>query len=322
LIEVNFIGDGSALHASGEVLGRAGFEIRRSAELEKGDRSPIILGETPAAFTIARDAIAAGRHLLIANPATLPADRLSRLFTERKPNQSLFVWDERRYHPAYRFVANLIESDSAWRPRYIRQETLGMEAATGQQAYWQTLEGIALLLVMTGDVPITVAATSIPNPVRNAPDLLSLTIGFHDLYGFLRIGLGEAMERRETIVASSSRKACIDELNERVPLRLVEDEPKKGAAEDRWLSFQMPNVLELVRQQCIAFLDASLDSGLAQAEARLWTRALASMEAMDESIDNEGAPALVKQPASEQSRLRLILGRSGGKQQAPPPSVA
>ena len=320
MIEVNLIGGGPAINASNEVLKRAGFQANRSMELERGDRSPVILGETPSALTIARETMAAGRHLLVACPANLPADRLSLLFNERKPNQSLFVWDERRYHPAYRFVANLIESDSTWRPRYIRQETLAMEPTTSQQIYWQTLEGIALLLGVTGDTPLSVAAAAVANPVRNAPDLMTLTVGFHDLHAFLQVGMGEAMERRETILASANRKACIDELNDRAPLRLVEDDPRKRATEDRWLTFPTPAVLELARQQCIAFLDATLDSGLAQAEARLWTRALAALEAMEESLENDGAPASVRQPA-EQSRFRLILGRTG-KRQDPSPSVA
>jgi hypothetical protein len=280
------------------------------------------VGETPAAFSIAHQAVQSGRHVLIASPLVMPVDRLSLLYADRRPAQSLFVWSERRCHPAYRFVSNLIETDATWQPRYVRLQTLGQEMTTSQLMRWRTLEAIALMLSIASEAPNSVSAKSVNNPVRNAPDLINLSMSFPRLTGFLHVGLGEAVERRDTLLATASRKVYVDELNQSTPLRLVED-ALKGRSDDRSIACPAPSETEMARQQCFAFLSATLDSDLAQAEARLWTRALATLTAADRSSENDGASVGVVLDESR-PRFRLLPGRppTPVSRTPGPPSVA
>jgi hypothetical protein len=318
LIDVTILGNGAETRACSDVLSRAGFRIHYATEIEAGDHSPLILGEGPGTFALARQAVETGRHLLIACPDLLSGDRLSVLFNNRKRAQSLFVWNERRYHPGYRFVNSLIESDATWRPRYMRIETLSPEPTTSALARWRMLESIELLLTITTEEPVEAAATVQQNAVRNAPDYSSLRLLFHGLDAYLQVGMGEAVERRETLLAATSRKAYVDELNQSMPLRLVEDESPHAGGQARWLTCPAPSPQELARQQCLAFLDATLKANLAQDEATLWLRSLAVMRAMDQSLVAEGAQAEVNRDEDE-PRFRLILGRALSSN---PPSVA
>jgi hypothetical protein len=279
-------------------------------DLANGQRSPVVIGDSPAAFAIARQAVEAGRHVLIASAAAFPAERLALLYGMRRKNQSLFVWSERRYHPGYHFVQGLAAADAAWRPRYLRQESLTAEPTTSSLVRWQALEATALALTLTPEAPIEVAASEESNPMRHAPDLLSLRLAFPDLDAFINVGMGEAIERRETLVAAADRKAYIDELNPSLPLRLIEDSSASPSTA-RWLSCQAPSQEEMTRQQCLAFLDATLKPNLAQDEANLWLHAIAVLRAMDRSLQTEGRPAPVEIADEDIGpRFRLIMGRA------------
>jgi predicted dehydrogenase len=306
--DVTIIGGGSNATTCAEVLNRADFSVRRTFELDDEDRSPIILGEVLGAFSVARQALDSGRHLLVANPNALSPERLSLLLENRRSAQALFVWSERRHHPAYRFLGSLIEADTEWRPRYVRQDTLSSELTNAGLARWLTLEALALLIDIAGTPPLRVAGTSVLNPQRHSPDLISLKLHFGELEAHLHVALGEAVDRRETLLAAQNRKAYIDELNSSTPIRLVEEDRTAGGANaSRWLSCAAPSEAELARQQCVAFFDATNEVEKAQAEAMLWDRALASLDALEHSIAAAGAPIEVTERA-EAPRFRLIVG--------------
>jgi hypothetical protein len=316
--DVSIVGGGVAARTAAEVLSKAGFRVEHATDLEAGEHTPVIVGESKGAFTIARQALDAGRPLLVANPASITAERLGLLLSNRGKAQSLFFWNERRYHPGYRFVNSLIESDATWRPRYLRLESLSVEPTSSALVRWRILESVALLMTITEEVPVTISAFSETNPQRHAADFASLALRFRGLSAIVQVGMGEAMERRETLLAATSRKAYVDELNESMPLRLVEDDARPGSNQARWLSCPSPSAEELARQQCLAFLDATLNATLAQKEATLWQRCLAVLQSMDRSLQTDATEIPVEMQ-EEQPRFRLILGRAMG---ATPPSVA
>jgi len=308
--DITIVGGGAPARACADVLGRAGFRLRHAFEVESGDKTPLILGEVNGAYAIARQAVESGRPVLITGPASLPPERLSLLLEARGRSQALFVWSGRRYHPGYRFVGGLMEADATWRPRYVRLETLGVEPTSSALIRWRTLEALALLTGIAADAPLSAAATATLNALRNAPDLLTIVLAFKDLDAFLQIGLGEALERREMLLAAASRKAFVDELNQSTPVRLVEDEPAgRQAASARWVSCAAPTEEELARLQCFAFLDATLKPNLASEEANVWLRALSALQAIDRSLQANGAAVAVS-IREEEPRFRVINGQS------------
>jgi hypothetical protein len=314
MVDVTIIGGGSRARDCGEVLSRSGFSLAHSFEVDTGNRSPIILGEVHGAFQLAREAMETGRHLLIAGTQVLTPERLTLLLERRRQAQALFVWSDRRQHPGYRFVAGLMESDSTWRPRYLRQEVLSTEPPTSVLFRWQTLESIALLSSITGSDPKTVSADAVVNSKRNAPDLASLAIGYKDVEAQLILGLGEAVERRETLMASETRKAYVDELNSSMPIRIIDDEPVNMNSA-RWLSCTAPSSEELARQQCIAFLDSTLHANRTVEEASVWRSSLAALASMEQSLMRPGTVDVVIQ--AEEQRFQVVSGL-----QRTPPSVA
>jgi hypothetical protein len=314
MVDATIIGGGARARDCGEILSRTGFSLAHSFEVDTGSSSPIILGEVQGGYQLAREAISAGRHLLIADTQVLTPERLTLLLEHRRPGQALFVWSDRRSHAGYRFMAGLRESDNTWRPRYIRQEVLGTEHTTTALMRWRTLEALALLNSIARQDPKTVSATAVVNRKRNAPDLVNLTIDFNDVRSHVIVGLGEALDRRETLLASDTRKVYVDELNASMPIRIIDDEPV-SANSARWLSSMAPSSEELARQQCLGFLDATVNANLSAEEAALWNRSLATLASMEQALAQHGPVEVVIR--QETTRFRSIGGLA-----YTPPSVA
>jgi predicted dehydrogenase len=310
VIDITVIGGGATARICTDILSEAGFRVRHGLDFDNEDRSPIILDESAAAPGIARQAVDAGRHLLIATPASFSTERLAALFAARRRAQALFLWSSRRHHPGYRFVAGLVESDATWRPRYVRHQMLTQEPPSPGLSSWTLLESVAVVLGVTNEEPESVAASGTLNPVRNAPDLVSASIAMPSTSVFVQVALGETVERRETLIAADGRKAHIDEMDEQVPVRVTSDGNRaEDAGPPRWLSCSPPTSEQLARRQCISFLDATLHPELAQEEAALWVRALATAEAAQQSMYRGGIEVPVERGETE-AKFRVLAPRA------------
>jgi hypothetical protein len=321
LADATIIGSGSAAGACSDVLSRAGFYLRHAFELDPLDRSPVILGDVHGALGIARQAVEDGRHLLICNPQFLTGDRLTQMLAERRSAQALFLWSERCYHPGYRFVGGLIETDATWRPKYLRLETLCAEPTTSTLARWRTLDALRLLMSVADDAPLSVSGTQAENSTRVGPDLITMLVAFKDLEAFVQVGMGEAIERREMLLAAPNRRAYVDELNSSAPVRLVDyDASSRPGAGARWLACGTPTTDEMARQQCLAFFEATNRPSRAQDEAEAWKRSLATLAGLDRSLEANGAAVRVFL-REDAPRFRLV-GNNGALRLATPPASA
>jgi hypothetical protein len=306
LADATIIGSGQAAGACSDVLSRAGFNLRHAFELDPDDRSPVVLGDVHGALGIARQAVEEGRHLLICNPGFLTGDRLAQLLDERRAAQALFVWSERSYHPGYRFVSGLIEADGTWRPSYLRLETLCAEPTNSTLARWRTLDSLRLLMSIADDAPVSVSGTQAENSTRVGPDLITMLVTFKDLEAFVQVGMGEAIERREMLLAAPNRRAFVDELNASAPVRLVDyDAASRPGAGARWLACGTPTPDEMARQQCLAFFEATNRPSRAVDEAEAWKRSLATLAGLERSIEANGAAVRVLM-REEAPRFRLV----------------
>ena len=124
------------------------------------------------------------------------------------------------------------------------------------------------------------------------------------LDAFIGVGLGEIVDRRETLIVAADRKALVDELNLNVPVRIQDDESARSRSNaPRWASYGAPSGEELLRQQCLSFLDATAQASLAQEEAELWTRAFTILDALDRSLQT-GEVAVPVTAKAAQPRFR------------------
>ena len=312
---VTIIGEGAAASAAGAVFESAGFAVHRTGELDAGVDEPIVLGEAPSAIAVAREAIAGGRHVLLASPQSLPVERLAPMLEGRRPAQAVFIWSDRRHHPGYKFVQTSTEADIAWKPRFIRLESRSIEPATNGLLRWRCLESLALVEGLATSAAVSVTAQAVANPRGGAPDLLRVTLVYGDLEAHIEVGFGEAVERREGLFAGDGRKAFVDELDENVPLRVIHgDGPARH--QSCCVTCQAATLDEPARRQCLGFIEATRDAGLADQEAALWQRALAALRGVEASLAGGAAAVGLLAPA-EAPLVRLVEAPSSVIGQTP-----
>jgi hypothetical protein len=306
MTDVTILGGGDEARICRDVLSRAGFSVQQAFELDPRDTTPVIVGEVSGALQVAREAVEAGRHVLMAATHMLTPERLASLLTMRRRSQALFVWNPRRYHPGFRFVGSLKETDAGWRPRYVRHERLTTDAPSQASARWRALNALALVNALCDGEPEKVSATAMMNTKRNAPELLSLKVSYAEVQAAIVVGLGEGIERHETLLAAPTRKVFVDGMSGSAPVRIVDDEAMFEPAATRWLSCPSPSAHELARQECIAFLEATGQPLAAKHEAALWLRSLAAIESMDRSLSLDGVAIPVAVQAQE-PRVRVLM---------------
>jgi hypothetical protein len=304
MADVTILGTGDEARVCGEVLAHASFKVHHAFELDPNDHNPVIVGEVSGALHVTRDAIEAGRPVLIAGTHFLTPDRLGSLFDIRRRNQALFVWNARRYHPGFRLVTGLMESDPNWRPRHLRHEWLSMDAPSTAAVRWNALEAISLVTALAEDQPQVVMANALLNTKRNCPDLLTMKVAYREVESLILVGLGEGIERHETLIAAPTRKVLVDGLSYDAPVRVIDDEALYEPV-TRWLSCPTASPHELARQQCVAFLEAAAHPALAKQEAVIWLQSLATLDAVDRSLAANGAGMLIRDEAP-QPRVRVL----------------
>ena len=123
------------------------------------------------------------------------------------------------------------------------------------------MEKASLVAGIAGDDPLEVAAHASANEKRNSFDLINLEVRFAEPQVFIQVGLGEALERRGTLLAAASRRAYVDELDQTAPVRIVDDD-SISESRVRWLACPAPSSEEQARQQCVTFLNACLNPKL------------------------------------------------------------
>ncbi len=314
-MDVVVAGAGPAARECLGLLTQAGFEV--GSDLAQDERCPVVLGEVSHPFSQALQILEARRHLLIANPAALSPSQLASLLASRRPRQALYLWSERRQHPAYHLVAGLVRTDeNGWAPRYLRLSAFGTERPTAALLRWRACESVALALELAGAEPQAVIASQSQGPWRGSADFLALNLDFGDVGAFVEVALGEALARFETVLAANDRKAYVDELDTRVPVRLVDD-GESALSAGRWVSCAAPGRSELARRQCLAFLEGATAPARSQAEADVWLSAIACWQAVEASLAAQGAQAAVTQPSA--AALRVISGRGAVAASAAPP---
>ena len=301
VVDITVLGGGDIAETCRELLRGAGCD---ADEVTPGSHRPVIVGHSPHVFLTIRSLVEAGHHVLVACPAVLTVPQLVALFAGRGLGQVLSLWSESRRHPGHRLVAGLVEADEqAWHPRYIRQVTSLDEKPGAGLMRWRLLEAIALVAAYAGVPPLTLTATASLNPSRGCPDQEILILRYENLEAYIQVSLGEPMARRETLIAAAARKAYVDELNCSTPVRLFDDEPAAARKAARRISCPSPSSAELSRQQCLAFVEATQNRAVAEAEARLWLQALAVLQVAESSLAADGAPRSVGESAPSQSRL-------------------
>ena len=293
-------------------------------------RAVVVAGGTDS-FSLASRALLAGKHVLVCAPGALSPRQVRALgFLAESRSRLLVFGEERLLSPLVGFLRKMLaEGDGLWVPRYLRSSNV--RAATRHESpsiASLAVEDLALCLYLLNRPALSVSAVACRSSDAAAA-FLNVTFAGGVVAG-LQIGLAEAWEARQLVVALADKTLLLDEWDARAPLKVICNRPGLGGADscrihgvrDRaWaergaLSATVP-AAEPIREQCRRFVEAVALRDLSKGNAGFWARVAGLWEAAERSMAESGVPIAVAPDTPEKNETRrpaprLRLVRTGG----------
>ena len=205
-----------------------------AARLDEILADPALAGvvvATPARthFTLARDALAAGKHVLVEKPLTMDLDEGAALIALARQQQlTLMVGHVFEYNPAVRYIKTLIEQGELGEIFYLysRRVNLG-RVQSDVNALWSIApHDISIVLYLLGQMPDAVRCQGASCLNDNVEDVVFLTLFFpNNLLCHVHASWLDPSKTREMTVVGSHKMVVYDDVSAEGKVRIYD----KGA---------------------------------------------------------------------------------------------
>lgn len=298
--------DPSRVAAARELL--ADVQAASLAEILNDDTISAVVIATPAGthYALARDALHAGKDVLVEKPLALKVAQGAELVEEaRKRGRILMVGHLLRYHPAIQRLKSLIDEGELGRIHYLYSNRLNLgRFRTEENILWSFApHDVSAMLHLLGELPEAVAAQGGTYISEGIPDITVTTMKFRSgVKAHIFVSWLHPYKEQRLVVVGDRGMATFDDVQSYRKLVVLnhsvdwhERSPVLRKEEAR--PVPLPD-LEPLRLECEHFLRCL------HTRARPWTdgeeavRVLQVLEACQESLDRKGELVpLVRVPA-------------------------
>jgi predicted dehydrogenase len=272
--------------------------------LESDVDAVVICTEATTHYTIARQCLLAGKHVLVEKPITTAveqAEELSRL--AQVCSKVLMVGHTFVYNAGVRKVKECIRRDQS-RIYYLHacRTNLG-PIRHDVNALWDlATHDIAIFNYLLDNLPEWVSAIGV-KVLRNCrEDVGFITLGYQDgIVGHIHVSWADPNKAREVVVVCSDKRVVFDDLNALEQVRIYEkgirpadDEPlnygehRLQIRDGDILSPKIP-ISEPLKEQCRHFLECCKDGHRPLTSGEEGADVLRVLAAVDESVMAKGA---------------------------------
>lgn len=202
-----------------------------AARLDEILADPALAGvvvATPARthFTLARDALAAGKHVLVEKPLTMDLDEGAALIALARQQQlTLMVGHVFEYNPAVRYIKTLIEQGELGEIFYLysRRVNLG-RVQSDVNALWSIApHDISIVLYLLGQMPDAVRCQGASCLNDNVEDVVFLTLFFpNNLLCHVHASWLDPSKTREMTVVGSRKMVVYDDVSAEGKVRIYD----------------------------------------------------------------------------------------------------
>lgn len=261
-------------------------------------------------FEIARQALLAGKHVLIEKPMTTKsADAADLHALASKLNLTLMVGHTFVYNNGVRKLKEYIENGSLGRVYYMyaRRTNLG-PIRSDVNAIWDlATHDVAIFNYLLDAQPTWVSAVTsrVLNNVQEDVGFVSLGYG-SGVVAHIHASWADPNKVREVVVVGSNQRIIFNDIEAVERVRVFEKGVSNGEPEaDGFVSHQLlirdgdiispriePN--EPLKSQCAHFLDCVISGATPQTGGENGLRVVKVMEAVSESARKRGAPVTIE----------------------------
>jgi predicted dehydrogenase len=288
----------------------------------------VVATEANTHSEIAGKALAAGKHVLVEKPLATSSGEAEKLVAQSDAvGRLLMVGHTFLYNPAVRKVKEQLSSDGFGRVYYVyaRRTNLGPIRHDVNAVWDLASHDVSIFNYLLDDTPIWVSAVGARVLRNGREDVGFISLGYSDgTVGHAHVSWAEPNKVREVVVVGSDMRIVFNDLDplERVRVffkgvRAVPADEPKTYGEHHFLlrdgDILSPSVpiVEPLKYECGHFLHCVRRGEAPFTDGRQGRSIVQVMEAVDESIQERGAPVMVGNSAhtlatkkADDSRIR------------------
>jgi predicted dehydrogenase len=243
---------------------------------------------TPLAtrYALARRALEAGKHVLVATPAALASAQADDLVRRAEAEGRQLQMDhEMLFHPALVELNKIIAAGALGELYYLTASRRRLGCLGGDGIIWEAgSEAVAMVLWLVGDEPMEVTAHGGSCAGAGAADVAFCHLRFATgIAGQLVLSAVESQESRRLTVVGSAGMAVFDELDRQRSLTVSERDSSSRAMVSPWL----PGA-DARRMRCESFLSAVRSPAYSHSPIRSGAAVVAVLEALQQSLEHGG----------------------------------
>jgi UDP-2-acetamido-3-amino-2,3-dideoxy-glucuronate N-acetyltransferase len=269
---------------------------------ERDIRGVIIATPAESHYAMAREAIEAGKDVLVEKPLTLSASEGERLVAlGEKRGAVLMVGHLLEFHPAIQKLRELIKSGALGELRYLYSSRLNLgKVRREENILWSFApHDIAIILRLVSEWPTSVAATG---GTYLQPRVADVTVTHMEFPTGIRahifVSWLHPYKEQRLVVIGSKRMAVFDDVNKQDKLMVydqgvefVNGEPVTRKNEG--VPVELENA-EPLRRQCLHFLECMRTRQRPLTDGQSGLKVLRVLEAAELSLSGNGMPVFME----------------------------
>ena len=265
----------------------------------------VIATETPQHFPLAEAALRAGKHVFVEKPIAQTADQAERLVAlAAEADRRLMVGHLLRYHPAYRYVEQLIQEGNLGEIRYLYSVRVNLGIVRQRENAFESLapHDLAIALALIDSEPVGVTAQGHAYLQPDIEDVVFATVFFENgALAHLHTSWLDPHKVRKTTVVGSRRMAVVDDMAPAEQVRLY-DKGAEVTSEEGYtgyagaVSVRSGNIVipklepaEPLRLECEEFLVSIREGRASRTDGRNGLAVVRLLEAARRSLDAGGS---------------------------------
>ena len=288
-----------AAHKSVEVTTDAG-RVFADPEVQ----AVIISTDAPSHYRLARQALDAGKHVLVEKPMTLaPADAEDLVKRADAAKRVLMVGHLLEYHPCVLQLKDMVDKGQLGALRYMYCQRVNLGVLRKDENAWWSLapHDVSIILYIFQAEPITVTAQGQSYLQKGVEDVVFAQLKFADgRMAHIHVSWFDPHKIRKVTLVGSDKMATFDDMDASEKIRIYDkgvDVAGSVVGYDQSLSIRSGDILipkmpggEPLRLECLHFLECIEKGKTPRSDGRDGLRVVRVLDAAARSLKAGGAP--------------------------------
>jgi len=264
----------------------------------------VIATDAPSHYRLARQAIDAGKHVLVEKPMTLsPADAEDLVKRAAAAKRVLMVGHLLEYHPCVLQLREMVDGGRLGDLRYMYCQRLNLGVVRKDENAWWSLapHDVSIILYIFQAEPVTVTAQGHAYLQKGVEDVVFAQLKFADgRMAHIHVSWFDPHKVRKVTLVGSDKMATFDDMDASEKIRIYDKGVSVAGSVvgyDQAISIRSGDILipktpggEPLRIECLHFLEC-IEKGVApRSDGRDGLRVVRVLDAATRSLRAGGAP--------------------------------